>query len=712
MLRALVWKEWREQRPLVIAGVALAAVMPVMLFTVATATMPGFSNRRLADLTVLAFVLLMWPMFTAAAGAGTFANESSGRTLGFLLSRPVARRNIWVVKVALAAFAITVVIAASWVIVNVVSWLAGAQGAANPSLAAVDGALDESVIALLGLYLCFSAAVFLSAHVGRPLAATIGGLAITMLTVVILIVLWPRVGLLTSFSETWIKVEALVAATMLLALSLHRFTSAEAGTASSLARTLSSVALMIAVTAAVGFAPALYADIFADLDRAVTYDFALSPSGDTAVVTAAQYPSMKGSLWRLPDEAQGADGGAEQLAPRRLTRRLAFSPFFSPDGQWVYYFTARRPGMVSGDVDLRAVRIDGAEDRLVIGNMGEVRDVTRQGWPRPAEDSVASPDGSRVVFGPAWWGEEAMVIDLERGTARKIVVDPTPEGGREFLWQTAEPVAWSRDDDVVFHVRAGHANYDYYHAIVVYDIAAEGGASRFALRRSDTNFFSPFYFPSVVFGPYSPGLRLPVQLRDFTRSHPSGDSFWELAVVDTDTGGLENIEDFPCEHPRAAVSADGNVVAYRRFASCVQAEDGDLEGVDPVLVIRNLQTGGVEEYLDGDDRASTESFYYIGVSPGGSRVSLYVGNERGASVFKIIEADRTVRTINVRRVLGGALLWLASVPRWIDEDHLMVRYSTRGSTRYLRFGVVVVLDVNDGSVVHEFVIPSSGGGVF
>ena len=100
------------------------------------------------------------------------------------------------------------------------------------------------------------------------------------------------------------------------------------------------------------------------------------------------------------------------------------------------------------------------------------------------------------------------------------------------------------------------------------------------------------------------------------------------------------------------------------------------------------------------------------MSPSGNRVSSYVGHERGASIFKIVEADRTVRTINVRRFLGGAILDLASVPRWIDEDHLMVRYSTSGSTRYLRFGVVVIFDVNDGSVVHEFGIPSSDRSFF
>jgi ABC-type transport system involved in multi-copper enzyme maturation permease subunit len=715
MLRALAWKEWREQRPLVIAGVALAATMPVMLFTVATATMQGFSSSRLADLTVLAFALLMWPMFAAAAGAGTFANESSGRTFGFLLSRPVARRNIWVAKVALAALATTAVIAASWAVANVVSWLAGKPGAADPSLAVFGGAftvIENPVLGPVGLYLCFSAAVFLSARVGRPLAATIGALAITMFTLIMLIALWPRVGLIRSFQGTWTAAEALVAATLLLVLSLRRFTSGEAGTASSLARTLSSAALVMVLTAAAGFAPAVYADVFADLDRVVTRDFALSPSGDAAVVTGAQYPSVMGSLWRLPDEAQRAGGGTEQRASLRLTRRLAFSPFFSPDGEWVYYFTARGLlGTVSGDVDLRAVRIDGTEDRQVIDNMGEVRDATRQGWPRPARESAASPDGSRVVFGQGWWGEGAMAIDLEQGTARKIV-DPVVAGDLEFIWQTGEPIAWSGDDEVVFHVRAWGPNRDLYHAIVAYDIAADRGAPRFALRRSNADFSWPFAFPSVVFGPYLPGSRLPVQVLDFTRSGRSGDYFYELDVVDTNTGEFENIEDFPCGHPGAAVSADGNVVAHRRFASCVRAENGDLEGVDPVLVIRDLQTGSVEEISDWGDPVPGKRLRYIGVSPSGSRVSLYVGQERGATVFKIVEADRTVRTMNVRHFFGAALLSPSSAPRWIDEDHMMVRYSARRSSQYLRFAAAAVLDVNDGSVVHEFIIPYTSGTIY
>ena len=41
MLRALVWKEWREQRPLVLAGVALAAVMPVPICLYSPACIAG-----------------------------------------------------------------------------------------------------------------------------------------------------------------------------------------------------------------------------------------------------------------------------------------------------------------------------------------------------------------------------------------------------------------------------------------------------------------------------------------------------------------------------------------------------------------------------------------------------------------------------------------------------------------------------------------------
>lgn len=714
MLRALVWKEWREQRPLVVAGVALAVTMPVLLFAVATATMQGFSTRRLAELTTLAFALLMWPMFAAAAGAGTFANESSGRTFGFLLSRPVARRNIWAAKVALAALATTAVIAASWAVTQVVSWLAGAPGVANPSLAAfggIFGPVESPVLGSLGLYLFFSAAVFLSACVGRPLAATIGALAISVFTLVMLIALWPRVGLVSSFQGTWTSAEMLFAATLMLVASLYRFTSGEVGTTLGFAKTMASVTLVMVATAAAGFAPTIYADIFADLDRAGTYDFVMSPSGDAAVVTSARYPSVKGSLWRLPDEAPRVGSSAQQPTPLRLTRRLAFSPFFSNDGQWVYYFTVRGLlGMVTGNVDLRAVRIDGTEDRRVADNLGKVANDSYREWGLSATNPVASPDGSRLVFKGDWWEGGPMLIDLERGTSR-VIDGLMIDGDLDVTWQEGRPIAWSNDDEVVLHVRTWGRDDTLYYSLVTYDVAAGRASSQSAVR-SNTRYSWPFYFPSVVFGPYVPGSRLPVQLVHVAPSSPSRGYRYELAVLDTATGGLETIEESRCGYPGAAVSADGNVVAHRRFTSCVETDYGDLEGVDPILVIRDLRAGSVDEIPDWGDSVPGETLGYIGVSPSGSRVSLYIGQERGESIFRIVDADRTVRTIRTRARFGGVLLGLSSAPRWIDEDHVTVRYAGRRSSGVLRFGAAVVLDVNDGSIVHEFVIPSRGRRIY
>jgi len=102
MLRALAWKEWREQRALVVAGVVLALTMPVLVVAASTAAATPLTMRRLADVVPVIFAVLLWPMIAFAAGSATFANESGQRTLGFLASRPVSFRSIWLAKVSLA----------------------------------------------------------------------------------------------------------------------------------------------------------------------------------------------------------------------------------------------------------------------------------------------------------------------------------------------------------------------------------------------------------------------------------------------------------------------------------------------------------------------------------------------------------------------------------------------------------------------------------
>ncbi len=712
MLRALIWKEWREQRPLVIAGIALSTLMPFVLFAVAAATMPRFNGQRLADMTVVAFALLMWPMFAASAGAGAMANEMSGRTLGFLLSRPVSRALVWATKVALAATSVLFVMAISMLVARLMHWGAGTPAAADPSLVVLGGDLfrptQRHFLGVPSLYLCFAVAVFLSGRVARSLAAAIGALAATGLFLTMLAALWPRVGLISSFRGTWVTTEILFAGTLLLTLSFRRFAAAGAGRTSRFAGTVLVGSAVMVATAVVGFVPALYADTFADLDRAVTRDFAMSFDGTAAVVTAAKYPAVVGSLWRLPDEVEPRSFGSSHNEPLRLTGRPAFAPFFSLDGAWVYYFTASAPwGVPGGEADLRAVRIDGSEDRLVIESVETIRRTSRQGWPVSARGQILSASGSMAAFEEGWWGGEALVLDLKRGTARKIGNWLT--GDVDSTWETGTPVGWTQEGELVFHVtRRRRTNSDSVQAIVKHDV--ETGRTETLLLRDNAGEhweFPRLWFPFVAPRPHTLSPQIPIQV--YTEQ-PPGDrtieaGVYELARIDVDTGEIDLAERFPCGHPFAAVAGNGNVVAHRRFRSCLEEEDGGLIGTDPILVVRDLEAGVVEEFDHWGEELGERTLHFIRVSPRGERVSVSIGHEMGPSGFHILDGDRSVRTLELRRFVDGVLTGPRSAPEWIDDDHVLVRYRARGPTRYLIFALAVVFNVDDGTVAHEFIIP-------
>ena len=89
MNRSLLWKEWREQRPLILTGLLVAALMP--FFLIAGLSAVGNRPVHLRDLSEAMlglYTLLLWPLFAAARGAGTVATEIGDGTLGFFLSRP------------------------------------------------------------------------------------------------------------------------------------------------------------------------------------------------------------------------------------------------------------------------------------------------------------------------------------------------------------------------------------------------------------------------------------------------------------------------------------------------------------------------------------------------------------------------------------------------------------------------------------------------
>ncbi len=123
MNRALLWKELRMQRPVLLAGAAFALLAPWlvagMLSTVGSEaafdivrTLPGV----LAGLS---------PFLAVAAGAITFATEAEDGTEGFLLSRPVSRLRVWCVKVGAAAVVLVGTAAISLVAIRVTAAVIG-----------------------------------------------------------------------------------------------------------------------------------------------------------------------------------------------------------------------------------------------------------------------------------------------------------------------------------------------------------------------------------------------------------------------------------------------------------------------------------------------------------------------------------------------------------------------------------------------------------
>lgn len=715
MLKALVWKEWREQRSLLATGVALAVMLPLVLFVAATMALPSVTGQRVVDMTTLAFILMLWPIFVAGAGAGAFASEATGRTAGFLLSRPVSRRNVWLAKVGLAAGAALSIVVISLVIARLLQWFVGQPQISDPLWSVLRGQAGPRHDIVLGastLYSCFCAAAFLSAHVARPLAAAIGGLVTTLALFVVLGLLAGGVGVVVAVQSMWVAAELTLAGTLLLVLSLRRFARGEALIGSRVRDTLGAVTLVLLITGATGFVPVLYVDRFGDLDRAVTREFALSPDGSAAVVTAAPYPLAFGSLWRLPDQA-GAEGGEGRGAmPQRLSRRLAFSPFFSDDGRWLYYFSAQRLlDRVRGSVDLWRVRIDGTEEQLIMESVGEIV-VIGSGWPHEARSPSFSPDGSHISFSAGWWGAEPLLLDLERGTVERPAewfdLDP------DFPYEGVTPIAWTRSGQLLLRIRRyGEDGRSEVRTVVSYDI--DSGTSTDVVSYSRPESGSALYGSRNHVGPLMP---LQVHVGRWTQGDIVSDPNYELEVVGLPGGSVRHIESFPCGYPDFAVSADGTVVAYRRFTGCAEEEDGDLVGIDPIFVVRNLSDGSTRE-IEWGAVLPDLSDGYVGISPGGDRASFFSPhrNDRTAD-FRIIDADGTTRRVDVRHPVGGALLDPLSTPRWLGEDRVVFSYAsphTNASShtvRYLRFGAAVIMNVDDGSVVHEFVIPPIDADVY
>ena len=176
MLKALLWKEWRAQRSLVLGALALATVLPAFLMAGA---MAGTTNARVHEvfrILIPIHALLVWPLFAAATAGSSFAGDMGDGTMKFLLSRPVSRARVWLVKVAVSLAAFVTVVAGTTLLSVVFLWLSAANNAVFWSTlrSDFDDIFDPEIVTVAILLVFLSGcSVYCSTFVKRPLLAAL-----------------------------------------------------------------------------------------------------------------------------------------------------------------------------------------------------------------------------------------------------------------------------------------------------------------------------------------------------------------------------------------------------------------------------------------------------------------------------------------------------------------------------------------------------------
>lgn len=417
MIKALLWKEWREQRAIVGVGLALALLTPVLLGVWVLATGGRRQLWMATELAPFINAAIVWPLLAAIAGAATGGEELASGTLGFLLSRPVSRHWVWLTKSLTGALAAGAVFAFSFVVSALFSAYAGNGALRFPFTAGPFGSAAFFPDSLLRVYvvgavvLAYAAAVFFAVLVVRPIAAALLGLVTgTALCGGIVaaqrsLAYQPRD---LEGAEPFAMIALASAAAIVLAAGLVLYRTGNMAASDRPWRRAASIAgaAIIAVTGSTALAGAATTRV--DPSRSVVSILAPIPGADASVVY------VEGSDFAGPQffilEASGSF--------RRLTPRMSVDGAVSPDGRRFAYVTGMgAAGMRAAGCRLRIVDIDGGGDRelghlpLVVPRLGGC-----EAFAAGLRGMTFSPDSSRLAL--AVYGT-LQLIDVDG--------DPTPQ---------------------------------------------------------------------------------------------------------------------------------------------------------------------------------------------------------------------------------------------------------------------------------------------
>jgi ABC-type transport system involved in multi-copper enzyme maturation permease subunit len=554
---ALAWKEWREQRPLILAALGSAVAMPFFMIAGSIVTSRKIDVSALADIMPVIFASLLWPLFAAAAGGATFASEIGDGTLGYLLSRPVSRARIWVVKVAVAACSTLLILIGSLIFACLFGIVVAGGDATFliRDLPRMDLAGLMTLVLVSATLLLFSASVFFSTFLSRAMNAAGAGLVTGLLIMAGIVLIWSRLDLIPRLEQGLLLIEIGLAGTVVLLASLYLFCRGEllggsGGRKRGLLVGLASLAALAVVTV-----PAVWAQVRLSPAKALIAGLELDPSGEALFATAMAANGGSPEIWQIHADGSGIE---------RLAGRLTFAPAVSSDGKWVAYLSMRGAlGLRSDRAELRAMRTDGGDDHLVATAFNDT-------WtPYQGPEIAFSPDGKRVAL--SRWNQ-LVIAPFEGGDSKLVDLSKSPIG-------PARMVGWTADGSEILMLSSANHGAS---GSALGGVNAATGEIRLIYQTNSDRVYS-----SLMRHGFTGWKRFPLFI-DTTPGEPGG---WELALVDLRDGNAVRVNGSVCGLA-ANMSDDGKTLTY---ATCAVGPHGEFESelhtIDPeALTDRRIAT--------------------------------------------------------------------------------------------------------------------------
>jgi hypothetical protein len=674
MLKALIWKEWREQRQVAAAGIGMAVLLPAIVFAVAVSAAPDGRLGDIADMIPFLMAVMVWPLFAALAGATTNAEANTAGSLDFLMSRPVSRTKVWAIKVSIACTALMLIVGVSYGLGRLIDlsssccpapsstivtpppmprWQLSFPFASDPvSNAAMSN--DAVQVAALGFVsVSFAAAIFFSAFARRQVVTAICGMGASIAMTagnLWAVSLFSATARRSGGSETLLAAVFLIATVTILGGALYVFRAGGSLAGAERHRAVSLAAGGIALVLLVGTVAG--ADLVTRIDADNVLVDTIVPGGHGVIVLA------RGSTFSGQRYGVAAAGQPVRL----LTDRFAEWALPSPGGDRIFYATRRGPfGFRRAGCELRAASLDGSDDRRVL-----------PGVPCSGRPAI-SPDGSRIA---AIAGARLSIRSLETGAwLRQVSLQGTPASAPYSLTWIDETRILVRGRIALVSVDAGTGEIAELHAPA--DLRSLTVRSLSGAR-------------AVVFNNYreAGGDRNDATARGNSVATADGSAMINrISSEPTSRDALSVIE-----------LVSGRVTAFPRYCPGLRylslSPDGDRLYYPDCP--NDAEPGGrlrVHDFGSGEDVVLAELDGRLDPllpSPAGSRLLVRVrsreeGAARPSQRYFVIDVED-----GVTRRLEQTLTW--RVHAWLDEYRLVV---LRGSRRTES---IALLDVDTGEV--------------